>query len=212
MGVVAYRGGWAADWRDGAGVRHRLKYATREDAVAAFAKAKEGAVIEKHGRIIGGKKTTAPTLFASVFREKDGMWWIRYRRGHETVVESSFSHSRAAARKLLHERVGFDHQQAESRSRGRTGAAGELIVSADLILRGCDVLRNVSPNGPDLVAVINDRMCIVEVKVAASRILSDGRLVHHPPRNTGHHILAVVHLPTFQVSYAPDPFRGRAAV
>jgi hypothetical protein len=45
------------------------------------------------------------------------------------------------------------------------GAAYELLVAADLIRKGFDVFRNMSPNGPvDLVVYKNRRCCRVQVK------------------------------------------------
>lgn len=49
---------------------------------------------------------------------------------------------------------------------GGVGAVGELLVAADLMLKGYDVFRNLSPNGlADLVALKNDRVWRIQVKV-----------------------------------------------
>src|SRR5260370_20407188 len=50
-------------------------------------------------------------------------------------------------------------------SSGDLGAATELWVATDLILKGFDVFRNVSPHGPsDLIALKDDQMFRVQVK------------------------------------------------
>lgn len=55
------------------------------------------------------------------------------------------------------------------------GAANELLVAADLTLRGYAVYRAVSPSAPfDLVAVKGE--AILRVEVRASRERSDGTL------------------------------------
>ena len=46
-----------------------------------------------------------------------------------------------------------------------SGAAAELMVAADLIDRGFDVFRNLSPNGPiDLVVLAGGKLYRVQVK------------------------------------------------
>jgi Holliday junction resolvase len=49
-------------------------------------------------------------------------------------------------------------------SKQHTGAAGELRICADLLLRGYEVYRNVSSSGVDIVAYKNKRFYRVEAK------------------------------------------------
>ena len=50
-------------------------------------------------------------------------------------------------------------------SPGDLGACYELFVAADLIQKGFDVFRNLSPNGPtDLVILKQERLLCVQVK------------------------------------------------
>ena len=52
---------------------------------------------------------------------------------------------------------------------GTVGAAGELIVAADLMRKGYSVFRNMSPNGlVDLIASKDDRLWRIQVKVRDS--------------------------------------------
>lgn len=50
------------------------------------------------------------------------------------------------------------------RVRQHVGAAGELRIGADLLLRGYEVYRNVSSAGADLIAYKNGRYLRVEVR------------------------------------------------
>jgi hypothetical protein len=54
--------------------------------------------------------------------------------------------------------------QETSISAQHTGAAGELRICADLLLRGYEVYRNVSSAGVDVVAYKNGKFYRVEVK------------------------------------------------
>jgi hypothetical protein len=81
------------------------------------------------------------------------------------------------------------------------GAAGELLVSADLLGRGHIVYRAVGPNGPaDLVALIHGKLVAVEVKIA--RVTADGSIAYRPtPPHAG--ILARVTPEEWIVTYEP---------
>ena len=61
------------------------------------------------------------------------------------------------------------------RDRGKKGAAHELLVSYDLILKGYDVYRAVSHNAVcDLIAIKDGRVLRVEVTTAYNYVRKDG--------------------------------------
>lgn len=56
-------------------------------------------------------------------------------------------------------------------STSSSGAAAELLVCADLIDRGFEVFRNLSPNGAvDLLAILDRRIYRIQVKRGANAI------------------------------------------
>ena len=66
-------------------------------------------------------------------------------------------------------------------STGKIGAVGELLASADLIMRGYDVYRAVSPSAPyDLVATKGPR--ILRIEVRCGRKNKDGSLCYPKPQ------------------------------
>ncbi len=87
---------------------------------------------------------------------------------------------------------------------GRKGAAGEMVVIADLLHRGYEVWRAVSGQAAcDLVTEIDGKLYKVEVRSVARQI--DGT-PNSPGGRTmlsrkGHHILAVVDRATGSVRY-----------
>ncbi len=88
---------------------------------------------------------------------------------------------------------------------GSSGAAFELIVCADLVLRGLNVFRSVSPSCPcDLIVQRNRE--IFRVEVTKGGIKHDGSFAwaaHDPEK---YDVLALV-LPGLKVVYIPDIFR-----
>jgi hypothetical protein len=76
-------------------------------------------------------------------------------------------------------------------SKGTGGAVSELLASADLMARGFDVYRALSPNACfDLVAYRAGRLYRVEVTTATPH--PSGGLYHPSKPGIGYDILAVV--------------------
>lgn len=92
-----------------------------------------------------------------------------------------------------------EHVVRSARSAGTIGAMRELIVAADLMDRGCQVFRNLSPHGIDLIAMMDG--VLYPVEVTTGRRCVTGIVVQ--PQKARHYrfdVMAVV-LPTGEVVY-----------
>ena len=83
------------------------------------------------------------------------------------------------------------------------GARSELIACADLLARGADVYRSVTPMGVDLIALVGDALAPLKIEVrsgqrrAADQSISYATIPKHQQR---HDVLAIV-LPNGEVHY-----------
>jgi endogenous inhibitor of DNA gyrase (YacG/DUF329 family) len=84
------------------------------------------------------------------------------------------------------------------------GAIGELLVSADLLSRGVDVFRALSPASPcDLVALHGGKLYRVEATVGKRK--ADGQLTWVPHDENRYDVIAVL-LNRREIVYVPDLF------
>lgn len=82
------------------------------------------------------------------------------------------------------------------------GAASELMVVADLLLKGFKVYRSCTPSAPfDLGAYKEGTFHRVEVKTG--RINKNGSMTHPKPSNNEYDILAVYFLDINTIQYIP---------
>jgi Holliday junction resolvase-like predicted endonuclease len=90
-------------------------------------------------------------------------------------------------------------------SPGNFGGACELMVCADLLLRGFDVYRSVTRHGKfDLVASKEGRLCRIEVKAARSVGETTRAAKVRADQCGTHDILAHVFILEGRVKYTPD--------
>lgn len=93
-------------------------------------------------------------------------------------------------------------------STGTVGAIAELFVAADMLRRGYNVFRAVSPSSPvDIVAVSRLGVSLrVEVKTGSKAV--DGRLIFGRGDNSKYDVLAVYIPSDGAVAYHPevDPY------
>lgn len=74
---------------------------------------------------------------------------------------------------------------------GTIGAIGELVVAADLLLKGYAVFRALSPSCPcDLALLCEDQLYRVEV--TTGHRTTDGKLLYPPKKPNAYEVLAVV--------------------
>lgn len=93
---------------------------------------------------------------------------------------------------------------ADCVSIGGVGAIGELLVCADLLRRGYDVFRSVSPNGPfDVVACSGDRTIRIEVKVCAE-YMDGSRVTRKREPDNPFDVIAMVYLNSGSIVYDPS--------
>jgi Holliday junction resolvase-like predicted endonuclease len=88
---------------------------------------------------------------------------------------------------------------------GSVGACAEMVVCVDLLRRGYDIFRSVSPNSEcDLIITYRGRICRVEVKSARIR---RGRTEFSQQRlnKTKFDMLALVFLRENEIYYQPSP-------
>ena len=86
---------------------------------------------------------------------------------------------------------------------GDIGAASEMVVCTDLLLKGYDVFRAVSPSAScDLVVFCGEKLFRIEVRTAAYKS-KNGRLVCGKATRYGFDVLAMVYLPAKTVEYKP---------
>lgn len=87
---------------------------------------------------------------------------------------------------------------------GAVGAAGELLVSADLLRQGFDVFRSVASNaGCDLIAIMDKRLCRIEVKCAVIDKHGRVRFKRLGFDAAKHDVLALVFLKDCRIEYRP---------
>lgn len=80
------------------------------------------------------------------------------------------------------------------------GTRAELLVCCDLLVKGYEVFRNVSPHGTcDLVALKSDNIFRIEVK--SGNVRSSGRISHAPAYYKGHFEVLAVVLPDGKILY-----------
>jgi len=73
---------------------------------------------------------------------------------------------------------------------GTIGAINELIVCVDLMSKGCEVFRAVSPASPcDLAVLKNKKLFRVEV---TSGYIKDGKIISNKKLDDRHDVLATV--------------------
>jgi PD-(D/E)XK endonuclease len=89
-------------------------------------------------------------------------------------------------------------------STGKTGAIGELKVSCDLLDRGYEVFRSVSPDGScDLVALKGDKMFRIEVKTGQVYATTGTRTYPKPkPKDANKFDILAVSYPD-GIAYSP---------
>ena len=84
---------------------------------------------------------------------------------------------------------------------GTVGAMSELIAAADLMRKGYDVFRSLSPACPcDLAILINDKLLRIEVKTGYR--IKSGKLLYAKPLTNRYDIIAVV-VGATEVIYTP---------
>lgn len=83
------------------------------------------------------------------------------------------------------------------------GCIGEMLVCADLMQKGWDVYRSISPHAPvDLMARRDRKTVAVEVRSGRKKL--DGRVVFGKPlREKSWEVIAVV-LPDGEIHYQPE--------
>src|SRR4030067_1334110 len=83
-----------------------------------------------------------------------------------------------------------------------TGAASELAVCADLLLRGFHVYKNVANTGVDLLAVRDTELYRIEVKTA--RVHKSGISYYAKPIRNNFDVVASFIPRNTEVRYEPD--------
>lgn len=87
---------------------------------------------------------------------------------------------------------------------GAVGATGELLVAADLLRQGFDVFRSVASNAAcDLIALMGNRLCRIEVKCAVIDKHGRVRFKHLGFDPAKHDVLALVFLKDCRIEYRP---------
>lgn len=148
-------------------------------------------------------------------RLENGKWRIRYCKDGRRIEQSTGLKDRADAEKLLAERIGEPPKEdpfrrlgiirtCDDSSQSTVGAIAELVASVDLMNRGFNVYRAVSPNSPcDLIATHRALTVRIEVKATVVRhgkivsrapnkrakgcidsvalVLRDGQVIYRPP-------------------------------
>ena len=89
----------------------------------------------------------------------------------------------------------------EGLNTGGIGAASEMLVCADLVLRGLSVLRAVSPSCPFDLAVMKSGK-LLRVEVTTGRRHPTGKVIHVKKDKERFDILAVVIKK--EIIYIPD--------
>ena len=91
-------------------------------------------------------------------------------------------------------------------TKGSVGAAHEMLVAADLLKRGFDVYRSVSPTAhADIIIVNGSHILRVEVTTGTPNRRPSSRPLSWPPKVASRHdILAVVTHPGV-IHYLPEP-------
>jgi hypothetical protein len=85
---------------------------------------------------------------------------------------------------------------------GTIGALSELIVCSDLLQRGYEVFRAVSPScSTDLIASKNDNIFKVEVRTGR---YNASKKLYYANQNVRSHVVAVVTLVDKKIWYIPD--------
>jgi len=111
---------------------------------------------------------------------------------------------------LLRPSIHFNGESTEIISPGSLGAAVELIIAADLMFKGFDVFRALSPHGCDLIICGADKKCfLVEVKTGWKN--PQGEIRYPKVRKDKFDILAVYLREGTQIAYFPslDKFRKK---
>jgi hypothetical protein len=100
-------------------------------------------------------------------------------------------------------REALSDRHPSNRSTGTVGAISELVVTVDLLNRGFDVFRAVSPScSCDLIAMKDGTVLRIEVRTAYQR--KDGTLGHHRRigEESNYDVMAAVHA-TGLIVYTP---------
>lgn len=85
------------------------------------------------------------------------------------------------------------------------GSFAEMIVCADLLKRGFDVYRSVSPNSDaDLIAARGRRLCRIEVKSGHVKPSGTRAFKKHQLNSEKHDLLAVVYDSLEAIVYSPS--------
>jgi len=97
-----------------------------------------------------------------------------------------------------------EHAQEGDVPQNHIGARSELLVSYDLMGRGFQVFRNLSPHGIDLIAYGGNGQ-FLRIESTTGRILSDGRIIaaNHKKTRDKWDVLAIS-LPNNTVAYRKD--------
>lgn len=77
-----------------------------------------------------------------------------------------------------------------ARNKSNVGAASELKVGADLIMKGYHVFRSQSPTAPCDFLIMNSEGIISKVEVRTGRLATDGHILAN--ENGNYDVLAIV--------------------
>jgi hypothetical protein len=87
---------------------------------------------------------------------------------------------------------------------GSIGACAEIVVCADLLRRGYDVYRSISPNA-DCDLIVGQRGALVRVEVKSAKVKGNRTTYHrHKLCKTKYDVLAIVSLNENRILYTPD--------
>lgn len=87
-------------------------------------------------------------------------------------------------------------------SSGSVGALAELMVCCDLMVRGYEVFRAVSPScSSDLIACKGDKLLKIEVRTGTYKVTGS---VFYPPNNIRSHVVAAVTHIDQKIHYFPE--------
>ena len=103
-----------------------------------------------------------------------------------------------------HNNLNMEKSTHKARSKGSLGAAVESIICGDLLLKGFDVYRAVTPNALcDLVIIKDKEVLRVEVKTCLI-YQKTGRIHYASPNPENYDILALYHVSTKTIIYNPE--------
>lgn len=101
--------------------------------------------------------------------------------------------------------MNYNYKPINSRtSRSNIGAASELDVAADLLRRGYNCFRSISPNSPfDLIAYDAGELVKIEVKTGRKSDVTDN-VAYPRPKHDDYDVLAIVMPDSNEIIYEPE--------